>query len=505
MTARSFAQEPVPPDGGAQGIQLPSAAVRPAERRAVASRTVASLAARRPARLRRAPSTAVSQPDGQGIEGSDSAAGAADLLGQSATPAPLPAGTFDLGNGLTFLVNYTSESAANPFGGIRQGTAYAAQAFIGIDADLNRLAGIEGASLHAIATHRHGRSLSNDFIGNNTSVQEIFGGGQTARLTLLSYQQKLFDNRLDIEVGRLVANINFLSSPFYCNFQNNATCGNPTFVFKTTNFTFFPVSTWGAHAKGWLTDKVFFHAGVYEVNPNTQRPTDNGIDFSTRGATGVVIPMELGYSTTFANDPMPRNYGIGAVIDRSDYPDPVRDVAGGPLVFTGLDPFTRFGRSMVYARFDQMIHRREPTQPQGLTLFGVAMKATGGQQIEDYYLNLGLVQTGTFADRPYDTIGVVASTQKFSSLGLAGVRAARASQGLDPRDIATQQIMLELNYGIQLSPAARLTPQLQYIINPDQTRFPFRAKPIPDAFVLGAKFSCDLFTLFGLAKGPGSL
>lgn len=65
--------------------------------------------------------------------------------------------------------------------------------------------------------------------------------------------------------------------------------------------------------------------------------------------------------------------------------------------------------------------------------------------------------------------------------------------------------MLELNYGIQLSPAARLTPQLQYIVNPDQTRFPFRPRPIPDAFVLGAKFSCDLFTLVGLAKGPGSL
>lgn len=432
FSAAATAQEP-PPDAGAQGIQVPSAAIRPAERRILARRVAV-----RPAPVRRRPFTANTQPDGQGFEGSDSAAGAADVLGQSATPAPIPAGTFDLGNGLSFLVNYTSESAANPFGGIRQGTAYAAQAFVGIDAELNKLAGIEGASLHAIATQRHGRSLSNDFIGNNTSVQEIFGGGQTARLTLLSYQQKLFDNRLDIEVGRLVANVNFLSSPLYCNFQNNATCGNPTFVFKTTNFTFFPVATWGAHAKALLTDTIFVHAGVYEVNPNTQRPTDNGIDFSTRGATGVVLPLELGYSTTFASDTLPRNYGIGAVIDRSDYPDPVRDVAGGPLVFTGLNPLTRFGRSIAYARFDQMIYRPDTTAPQGLSLFGVAMKATGGQQIEDYYLELGLLQTGTFADRPFDTVGLVASTQKFSSLGLAGVRAARASLGLDPRDVATQ-------------------------------------------------------------------
>ncbi|KQT60978.1 porin [Methylobacterium sp. Leaf456] len=443
----------------------------------------------------------------QGISGVDTARGNAAQQGATAAPPKLAQGTLDLGNGLTFLLNYTSESAANPIGGIRQGTAYAAQLFFGIDADLNRLAGIAGATLHTIVTQRHGRSLSGDFIGNDTSVQEIFGGGQTSRLTLLSYQQKLFDNRLDFEIGRLNGQGAFLISPLYCQFQNNSTCGSPTFIFKNTNFTFFPTSSWAGHAKVWLDDeyKYFFHIGAYEVNPSFLLPTDNGIDFSTSKATGAVIPIEVGYSTTFANDVLPRNYGIGAVIDRSRYNDPVRDVAGGAFVFSGLDPFTQFGRSLVYARFDQMIWRPDPAQPQGLTLFGVAMKSTGGRQIQDYFLELGLVQTGTFRDRPYDTVGFVISNQKYASLGFANIRAARAAQGLDPRDVATNQIMMELNYGIQLNPAARLTPQLQYIINPDQTRFPFRPRPIPDAFVLGAKFSCDLFTLFGYAKGPGSI
>lgn len=440
-----------------------------------------------------------------GFAGTDRAAGAVESQGQSGTAPNLPPGTLDLGNGLSFILNYTSESAANPFGGIRQGTAYTGQVAFGIDADLGRLAGIEGGSLHTLITQRHGRSLSNDFIGNNTSVQEIYGGGQTARITLLSYQQKLFDNRLDIEFGRLAGNINFLTSSVYCNFQNNATCGSPTFAFKNTNFTYYPISTWGAHAKAWFNDKVFFHLGAYEVNPNTQRPTDNGIDWSTRGATGVVVPMELGYTTTFANDAMPRNYGIGAIIDRSDYPDPVLDTRGGAAVFSGLGSLTQFGRSLIYARFDQMIWRPDPSSTGGLTLFGVAMKSTGGRQINDYFLEAGLVQTGTFASRPYDTVGFVVSTQKFSSLGLANVRAARASLGLGSGDVATQQVMLELNYGIQLTPAARLTPNLQYIVNPDNTRYPFRPRPTPDAFVVGAKFSVDLFTLANLSKGPGSL
>ena len=321
-------------------------------------------------------------------------------------------------------------------------------------------------------TQRHGRSLSNDHIGNNTSVQEIYGGGQTARLTLLSYQQKLFDNRLDIEFGRLSTNPNFLSSPIYCNFQNNSTCGGPTSAFKMINLGFWPISTWGAHAKAWVTDKVFLHGGIYEVNPNTQRLTDNGIDWSTRGATGFTLPYEIGYTTTFANDILPRNYGIGGVVDRSDYSDPYLDVQNRPAVLSGFDRRVQFGRSLVYARFDQMVWRPDPTAPQGLTLFGVAIKGTEGRQINDYYLEGGALLLGTFPGRPYDTVGFVISNQKFSSLGLAGVRTARASLGLNPRDIATQQLMLELNYGVQITPAIRLTPNLQYIVNPDKHALP---------------------------------
>jgi porin len=401
-------------------------------------------------------------------------------------------------------MNDTGQAAANPIGGIRQGSAYAGQLFFGVDGDLQRLAGIDGASFHIAVTNRHGRSLSNDAIGNNTSVQEIFGGGQTTRLTLLSYQQKLFDNRLDVEVGRLVANIGFLNSPIYCNFQTNSACGNPTFVFKTSNFTFWPVSSWGAHAKAWLTDKVFVHAGVYEVNPRHQQPGDNGLDFSLKGATGAIMPFELGYSTTFANDPLPRNYGVGGWVDASDYADPVRDIAGRAAVLTGLPAQTRFGRSGIYARFDQMVWRPDPAGIQGLTLFGVAMTGTSGRLVEDYFLEIGALQTGTFAGRPFDTVGFVINTQKFSPLALSNIALAQTSLGLF-RSIPKQQVMMELNYGIQITPAIRLTPNLQYIVNPDQTRFPFYRKTIPDAFVIGAKLSVDLFTLAGLARGPGSL
>lgn len=485
----ALAQDAAPPPDGGPSLVNPGPKASPAQK----ARYTANRARRRVIR------------EGRSFAGASSAAASSIAQGATAAPPSLPPGTVDLGHGITAILNYTGEFATNPSGGRRQGSGYAGQVFFGLDADLGRLAGIDGGSVHAIVTQRHGRSISNDFIGNTTSVQEIQGGGQTAHLTALSYEQKLFDNRLDIEFGRVLANPNFLASPFYCNFQNNGICGAPKGAFKMTNLTWWPIATWGAHAKAWVTDTVFVHAGVYEVNPRDQRADQNGIDWSTRGATGVVVPVEVGYATNFGNDPLPRNYGIGALIDRSDYQDPVQDVRRGSSLISGLDPLTRFGRSAVYARFDQMVWRPDPKGVQGLTLFGAFLAATGGRQFEDYFLNGGAVLTGTFAGRPYDTLGFGFALEHFSPLGLANFRAARTALGLG-RNVAATQTILEASYGIQVTPAIRLMPNLQYVINPQlHERFFAQPKRVPDAFVIGAKLSVDLFTLAGFAQGPGSL
>ncbi len=146
------------------------------------------------------------------------------------------------------------------------------------------------------------------------------------------------------------------------------------------------------------------------------------------------------------------------------------DQRGGARVFSGLDPLTRFGRSAVYARFDQMVWRPDPNGIQGLSVFGVALGGTGGRQTQDYFLEGGAVLTGTFPGRPYDTLGFVFAMEKLSPLGTANIRAARTALGLGTRNVESLQTILELSYGIQLTPAVRLMPNLQYVIDPDQTR-----------------------------------
>ncbi|MEG3083023.1 carbohydrate porin [Sphingomonas sp. PB2P12] len=404
--------------------------------------------------------------------------------------------------GVTIALNYTGEAAGNPSGGLRQDAAYAGQVYAGLDFDMDRIAGIAGGKIHVAVTNRHGDSLSNLAIGNNTSVQEIWGT-QNTHLAILTWEQTFLQGKLDVEAGKSTANVSFLNSPLYCNFQSNSACGNPTFIFKVSNFTYFPASSWMAQATGHITDKVYLHAGVYEVNPDRKRADDDGFSFSTKNATGVIVPWELGYGTDFSNDHLPRHYAVGGWFDRGDYTDPLRDAQGGLAVLTGQPYATQHGRSGMFFRFDQMLTRPDPKSERGLSMFGVAMANLSGRVTETHYLEMGLVQTGTFAGRDKDTIGFVLNDQHFSDLALDNIRAARVSAGGSP-DIPHDQYMMELAYGAQLNPSIRISPNVQYIVHPDQTSVPFRTSNIHDAFVVGFKFTVDAATLLGSALSHGS-
>jgi porin len=405
----------------------------------------------------------------------------------TAPPSPAPASSPLHFGRFTPLLNYTGEAATNTSGGLKIGAAYAGQLLMGFDLHLGNVNGPNTSTIHFVVTNRHGGNLVGTSIGSNTSVQEIYGT-QNTHLALLTWERKL--NRLDIEFGRIPANISFLNSPLYCNFQSNSACGNPTFVFKVSNFTFWPASSWGAQVKAWLSDRMYVHVGGYEVNPNDTASQNNGFTWNTNSMTGVIFPAELGYSTTFANDKRPRDYQIGGWYDDSNYSDPELDANGGIIPLTGLPPAIDHGRSGAFVRFDQMLLRPDPNSERGLTLFGVGMTGLSGRLTENHYVELGLVQLGTFRGRDQDTIGFVINDQHFTNIALATIAAARVSVGGSP-DIPTHETMMELAYGMQITPAIRISPNLQYILFPDQMSVPFRTSNIPNAFIIGFKFTLD--------------
>ncbi|WP_414494812.1 carbohydrate porin [Stenotrophomonas maltophilia] len=383
---------------------------------------------------------------------------------------------------ITPKLAYTGEAAATLYGGKRSGTAYAGQLMFGADVNLDAALGWRGATIKAYGINRHGTNLANSSTGNSTSVQEIYGG-QGTRLANLTLEQKLLDGRLVLEAGRSVANIHHLGSELCQYFQGNSACGNPTYVFRTSNFTWWPVSSWMADATAWVTPDVYVRVGAYQVDPSQAEEGQHGLKWSTHQATGWIVPYTIGWRSP-ASAPLEARYELGGWQDNSTYRDPLRDANGLPALLSGQEYATRHGRSGVFARFEQQLTRESAGR--GLTVFGAALKGTSGQLIEDHFLQAGIVQKGTFADRAEDSIAFVVTQQKYSGIALDNLRLARAEAGGNGIPHGSQ-VMMELSYGIQLTPQLRLAPNLHYIVHPDQFNEPTRQRNLPNALIAGLR------------------
>ena len=370
--------------------------------------------------------------------------------------------------GLTLRSHYISESAGNIAGGLRQGAAYAQQFDFGFDLDLGRLINLPGGKIHATLTERAGQSLAANAVGSIISVQEIFGGGENVRLAALSYEQSLFEDRLTAKLGWIHASDDFASSPLFCYFQNNGFCGQIGIVINS-GFTIFPTGSWGSVLKVGLLDDLYLQAGAYEVNP-TLAYHANGFKLGTSGATGVIVPAEVGWQPLLGPDRLPGHFKIGGYYDNSDAPY-LGSPPGGPQA-------TMRGRWGFYIQADQMIHRAASGSDRGLTAFAVFAYANPDTALIQSYWQLGLVQIGTFAERDKDSIGLAVNQIRISSK-LVGAR--NLANALSPASFAVQsaETTIELNYRAYLTPWFSLMPNVQYVIQPNAVT------TIPNAVVLG--------------------
>jgi hypothetical protein len=129
--------------------------------------------------------------------------------------------------GIEITGGYAMEFLGNPIGGRSQGSTYVHNILLQSDFNLKKLIGLPNSAFRARFSQRSGDSLTNDHIGNTFNVQELYGGGQTYRLVELQMYHSLLEDRVNLAYGRLSATDDFLTSPLYCQFVNNAFCGQP--------------------------------------------------------------------------------------------------------------------------------------------------------------------------------------------------------------------------------------------------------------------------------------
>lgn len=188
--------------------------------------------------------------------------------------------------GVALSARYTSELAGNLSGDEGTRVTETGQADVDAKVDLDAVAGLQGGTLNAVVTWRRGRLLDS-VAGLNTlqQAQEVFGRGQTWRLTRFWYEQQL--GPANIKIGR--SNVGGDFATFSCDCMNLTFCGaQPDNIVGDYWFNW-PVSQWMARAKLSI-EKGYLQIGVFEVNP---RNLNNAFTIGYfHGATGVLLPIE---------------------------------------------------------------------------------------------------------------------------------------------------------------------------------------------------------------------
>jgi porin len=178
--------------------------------------------------------------------------------------------------GVELGLDYTTEPMWNVSGGEVRGGTYTDNIGLDIRLDLHALIGLPATTLLVKVSKRDGDSVSIEDVspsegGNLFPVQQIYGGpdGQVVKVVNVQLNTRLLDDRLDLAYGRLVANDDFLSSPLYCQFLNNAFCGSPKAVFFENPFAFsaYPSAQWGLRGRYDTADKHWtIQAAVYDAD-----------------------------------------------------------------------------------------------------------------------------------------------------------------------------------------------------------------------------------------------
>ena len=403
-------------------------------------------------------------------------------------------------DGIRFRSLLTNEYADIQRGGASQGKGHddVGQWYIGTDLDFDRIVGWKGASFHFTLYRDYGEGASKHITGTFFKQQDIYKNEYPEwHFGLFALEQRLFHDHLDVIVGRLGTTAYYGHLVSNCYFQSGATCGVPTVLNSETGFGLLPSATWGGNVKYSFNSKIYAQAGAYEVNP-TIAPT-NGLDWSTKGATGFSVPFEVGYQdTNFRKTMYPTELKAGYYASTATRSDTFFNAKGQSAGLTGtaLRSATSL-RQGVYLMGDRTIWRPDSDELRSLTAFLGIVQPLERDEVIDREVYGGLILRQPFESRERDTIGLAISWLHVSPGELAFLHDTRIHLKGPSAYENPNEVNFELNYGVGIGRAIRVTPNVQYTVNPESANIP-KINFVPrDIVTLGLKLTIDLVSLIG--------
>lgn len=360
--------------------------------------------------------------------------------------------------------------------------------FTGAEADMAKLAGIEGASVSFQYVffpwmRGEGQPAQDSWQGKAGSffagapMHNDIDSGYLARFT---WNQRLLQDRLEWVVGRSNAKQHFYMS----NCNNVVTCNDPV-IDNATGILPFPYGSWSLYSRYRADQGRYVHAGVFESNPQHYFKDTKGFDWDPGDASGVSILAGWGGEQGFDQTPYAYHYELNGFYNSGEQTDP-------------LDGKSRWGSSGLLFKFRQTLSREGDARlpEKAWQWFGSWSWSADDIQPFEHFAEVGITRLGAF-DRPQNSINLKASYL------LLGARQAKWQE--QARLLATGEdertrrgvSRIELNTHWQVTRDLALEPSVQYVFNPDNFYNP-QARVSSNGAVIALEVMYDLGTALGL-------
>ncbi len=338
--------------------------------------------------------------------------------------------------GIAFGISEALEGYYNFKGGIHEGSAYASTFDANMSIDLQKFLNLQGGMFYIDLEDHRGDNPTNTLTGD-AQVFDKHNADPFFQALEIWYQQKLFNNKLRIKLGKVDANAEFSVIDNGLEFINSSTQVTPTFfVFPT-----FPDPMPGINLFFSPNDFFYTNLAIYDAN---QR--DHFLDFYGQPSSaqptpdGKLLISESGL--TWKNLPYLKNDG---------------NLKLGLWKHTGT--FTKFdggsqpGAEGIYLIFDQTLWKPTSNQDEsrGLRLF--LEYAQTGYKVTSINLHYGggIVWNGPFKEHPDDAGGLSIQNAHLSP-----------EVGLPKK----YELNLETFYKFKLTHWFGIKPDMQYIVHP---------------------------------------
>jgi porin len=368
--------------------------------------------------------------------------------------------------------SYWGDFLANPVGGISQEASWMQLLVVGGELDLEKFFGWKGGSLVLSVTDAAGSNLSEP-VGNVFTISQAYVMN-TFALYDLYFKQRLFDGRLEVNLGRFSAGQYFATMPAMGMVVSGAVNGNPTALFLNAPYHATASASWAAHAKYKPSDLAYIEAGVFQASPRIGNPAYHGADFSIQPGDGVLLMAEMGWTPTFGGESQDRS-GKKTIVPAEPGLKGVYSFGAYYANYT-FDTFqggTAHNAYGFYAMAQQMVWRSRRNSHHHFSLWGGVTFSPQEELAQMPVMGFGgAIWQGLVPGRDRDNLLLSFYTGGFSRDFANAQAAAGAGR-------PTVETVIEASYIFQLTENLQFQPDLQWIIQPGGTG------DIPNALVVG--------------------